>query len=114
MGVDVEQAISKMISLEVDVIGFNCGTLSLEEYIKLAGIYVSVVKASGKKVFVFAEPNAGKPELVDGKAVYKVTPEEFAAAAEKIHSAGISIIGGCCGTGPEHIVAVSEKFRYRC
>ncbi len=109
MGVDVESAVTKMVSLGVDAVGFNCGTLSLDEYVGLAEKYISTVKALEKsRVTIFAEPNAGKPELVDGRAVYKVSPEDFAAAAEKIHSAGVNIIGGCCGTGPEHIKAVKK------
>jgi len=64
-----------------------------------------------QNTLVFAEPNAGKSELVDGKAVYKVSPEDFTAAAEKINSAGVTIIGGCCGTGLEHIESVSKKLR---
>ena len=119
MGVDVESAISKAVSLEVDAVGFNCGTASLDAYIKLAHRYVSATEALEKQRFtshesriaIFAEPNAGKPELTDNKPVYKVSPEDFAAAAEKIHSAGVSIIGGCCGTGPKHIAAVSKKLR---
>jgi len=111
MGVDVESAISAMVSLGVDAAGFNCGTVSLDEYVDLAGKYVSTVKASGEDVLIYAEPNAGKPELLDGKAVYKVSPEDFAAAAEKIHSAGVNIIGGCCGTSPSHIEAVVKKLK---
>jgi len=111
MGVDVESAISKAVSLGVDAVGFNCGTLVLDEYIKLAEKFVSSVSASARDVLIYAEPNAGKPELIDGKVVYKVTPEDFAVAAEKIHSAGVNIIGGCCGTGPKHIAAVSKKLR---
>jgi 5-methyltetrahydrofolate--homocysteine methyltransferase len=119
MGVDAESAISKVVSLDVDAVGFNCGTLSLDEYVKLAEKYVSTMQALEKiratsderRATIFAEPNAGKPELIDGKTVYKVTPEDFAVAAEKIHSLGINIIGGCCGTGPEHIAAVSKKLR---
>lgn len=109
MGIDVEAAVSKIVSLGVDAVGFNCGTVSLDEYIELAEKYVSASKASGKDVLIYAEPNAGKPELVDDKVVYKVSPEDFAAAARKIHSAGITIIGGCCGTSPEHIEAVSKN-----
>jgi 5-methyltetrahydrofolate--homocysteine methyltransferase len=109
MGVDVEAAVSKIVSLGVDAVGFNCGTLELDEYVKLAEKFVSAVRALSQDVLVFAEPNAGKPELVDDKAVYKVSPEDFAAAAEKIHSAGVTIIGGCCGTGPEHIEAVAKE-----
>ncbi len=111
MGVDVEAAVSKIVSLGVDAVGFNCGTVSLDEYVELAGKYVTAVKALDKDVLIYAEPNAGKPELVEGRAVYKVSPEDFAAAAEKIHSAGVNIIGGCCGTGPEHIKAVAKKLK---
>ena len=111
MGVDVSGAVSKIASLGVDAVGFNCGTVSLDEYVELAGKYVSAVKALGKGVLIYAEPNAGKPELVEGRAVYNVSPEDFAAAAEKIHSAGINIIGGCCGTSPEHIKATAKKLR---
>jgi len=62
---------------------------------------------------ILAEPNAGKPELVDDQVIYKVNPEDFAGAAEKIHSAGVNIIGGCCGTGPAHIQAVAKSLRKR-
>ncbi len=111
MGVDVETAVAKIVSLDVDAVGFNCGTVSLDEYIELAEKFVSTVKALGKDVLIYAEPNAGKPELVEDQAVYKVSPEDFAAAVEKIHSRGVSIIGGCCGTSPAHIRATAEKLK---
>jgi len=111
MGVDVETAVAKIVSLDVDAVGFNCGTVSLDEYIDLAEKFVSTVKALGKDVLIYAELNAGKPELVEDQAVYKVSPEDFAAAVEKIHSTGVSIIGGCCGTGPAHIKALAKKLR---
>ena len=87
MGVDVETAVSKIVSLGVDAVGFNCGTATLDEYIELAKKFVSAVEALEKtwgtshacpersrgesRVTILAEPNAGKPELVEGKAVYK-------------------------------------------
>ena len=111
MGVDVEGAILKIVSLGVDVVGFNCGTTSLDEYVELGQRYVEIVKSTGASVSIYAEPNAGKPELVEGEAVYKVTPDEFAEAMEKIHSAGINILGGCCGTGPDYIKAVADKLK---
>jgi 5-methyltetrahydrofolate--homocysteine methyltransferase len=111
MGVDVKSAVTEMVSLGVDTVGFNCGTMSLDEYVELAKKFVSTANTLSKKVLVFAEPNAGKPELVDGRTVYKVTPEDFAAAAEKIYSAGVNIIGGCCGTTPEHIRALAEMLK---
>lgn len=111
MGVDVASAVSKAVLLEVDAVGFNCGTATLDEYVGLTDKIVSAVKASGRDVPIFAEPNAGKPELVDGKAVYKVSPEDFASALEKIHSLGVNIIGGCCGTTPTHIEAVAKRLK---
>lgn len=108
MGVDVATAVSLMIALGVDVVGFNCGTATLDEYVELAKVYVSAAKG---KAQVFAEPNAGKPELVGGQAVYRVTPEEFAAACGKIHAAGIHILGGCCGSTPQHIGAVAGMLK---
>jgi len=111
MGVDVETAVSKILSLGVDAVGFNCGMASLDEYVELAGKYVSVARALDSSVLIFAEPNAGKPELVDGRTVYIASPEDFAKAAENIHQAGVSILGGCCGTSPEHIKAMAKKLK---
>lgn len=107
MGVGVKDAVAKLISLGVEAVGFNCGTVSLEEYVKLAERFTAV---SGGAV-ILAEPNAGRPELVGEKAVYNVSPDDFAEAAEKIHKAGVNIIGGCCGTGPEHIRAVANRLK---
>ena len=111
MGVGVQAAAAKLVSLGVEAIGFNCGTASLDEYVELAENLVSAVRASSDEVIVFAEPNAGRPQLVEDKAVYKVSPDEFAAAAEKIHSTGVSMIGGCCGTSPSHLEAVAKRIR---
>ncbi len=111
MGVSIEAAAAKIVALDVDAVGFNCGTVSLDEYVELAEKFVSAVRALSADVIVYAEPNAGKPELVEDQAVYNVSPEDFAAAAEKIHSAGVNIIGGCCGTSPAHIRATAERLK---
>jgi methionine synthase I (cobalamin-dependent) len=111
MGVEVPTAVAKMTSLGVDAVGFNCGTATLDEYVELAKAYAAAATSCGKQVQIFAEPNAGKPELVDGQAVYRVTPQEFAVACRRILDAGIHILGGCCGTGPEHIQAVAALKR---
>jgi 5-methyltetrahydrofolate--homocysteine methyltransferase len=119
MGVDVNAAVSALVSAGADAVGFNCGTTTLDEYVELAKLFVSAVDAlentratsHERRASIFAEPNAGKPELVDGKAVYKVTPDEFASAAQKIYAAGVTIIGGCCGSSPDHIKALAKKLR---
>jgi 5-methyltetrahydrofolate--homocysteine methyltransferase len=109
MGVDVATAVSRMIALGVDVVGFNCGTTTLDEYVELSKTYVAAAKG---KALIFAEPNAGKPELLDGQAVYRVTPEEFAAACERIRDIGIHILGGCCGSTPDHIRAAADSLKW--
>lgn len=111
MGVDVDTAMQKMVSLGVDAAGFNCGALTLDEYVELAQKYVMVTRTLSEDIPVYAEPNAGKPKLIDNQAVYTVSPEKFAATAEKIHSAGVNILGGCCGTSPKHIKAMIELLK---
>jgi len=111
MGVDVESAVSRIVSLGVDAVGFNCGTATLDEYVELAERLASAARSVSGDTLVFAEPNAGRPELVDGQAVYRVSPEDFAAAARMIHLAGVNIIGGCCGTGPEHVQAMARALK---
>jgi len=111
MGVEVGRAVSRLAALGVDAVGFNCGTLSLEEYVDLAEVFVQAVRDSGVDIAVCAEPNAGQPELVHGRAVYGVSSEQFAAAVERIYATGVRIVGGCCGTRPAHIAAVAKALR---
>jgi methionine synthase I (cobalamin-dependent) len=106
MGVDVDSAVERLIALGVDAVGFNCGRATLEDYVELAGRYVREVTSLASGTAVLAEPNAGLPVMEEGRLVYRVGPDDFAGAVGKIRSAGVSIIGGCCGTGPEHIAAV--------
>lgn len=111
MGVGPEESVGKIIQSGVDGVGFNCGSVPLEGYIQLAQKYVSIAAGLSQDVAVFAELNAGQPELVDGKAVYKVSPDDFLAATEKIYSAGVKILGGCCGTTPQHIAALAKRLK---
>jgi len=111
MGVGVEDAVSKIVPLNVEAIGFNCGTLSLDDYVELTRKFITAIRELSEDTAICAEPNAGRPELVEGKVVYKVPPEDFARMAEIIYSAGASIIGGCCGTGPEHIQAIAKRLK---
>jgi len=111
MGVDVPTAVTTLVEQGVDAVGFNCGTASLDEYVELAEAFVAAVKTMDRDCLIFAEPNAGKPELVDAQAVYQVAGEEFAQAIERMHGLGVHIFGGCCGTGPEHIRAVASQLK---
>jgi 5-methyltetrahydrofolate--homocysteine methyltransferase len=107
MGVDVDTAVDRLLDAGVVAVGFNCGRATLDEYVELAGRFVSKVGSSGSGAAVLAEPNAGLPSVEGGRVVYGVTAREFAAAVASIREAGVSIIGGCCGTGPSHIAAAA-------
>ncbi|MCK5565057.1 MAG: homocysteine S-methyltransferase family protein [Planctomycetes bacterium] len=109
MGVDAERAVSELSGLGLAGMGFNCGTLTMDEYIEFTGIFSKLLKEAGLPLI--AETNAGKPELIDGQAVYSLSPEEFAVKVEVIANAGASLIGGCCGTTPEHIKAAVDRIR---
>jgi methionine synthase I (cobalamin-dependent) len=111
MGVDVETMVSTLIPLGVDAVGFNCGTATLDQYVDLADAFVKAVQACPRQVPIYAEPNAGKPAVEDGQAVWAVTPEAFAKALQRIHAKGIHVLGGCCGTGPEHIRALGTLLK---
>lgn len=96
-GADVKTAAAMLEGLGVDVIGFNCG-LGPKQMIPLVK---ELRQCTSLPVIVM--PNAGLPESVDGKAVYNVSPEEFAQDMLEIARLGVSYLGGCCGTAPEHI-----------
>jgi len=113
MGVNPEEALAKIVPLGVDAIGFNCGKMSLEDYERLAARFVSAIRSTQQDTAILAEPNAGLPELLEGRTLYNLSPDDFASAAEKIYSAGVRIIGGCCGTGPAHIQAVAKRLKNR-
>lgn len=104
-GADVLTCITYLESLNVDVLGFNCGG-SLEEDEKLAELFCLYSHTP-----ILAQPNAGLPIVIDGKDVFKVEPEEFSESQLRNLKKGISILGGCCGTTPSHIKNVVDKIK---
>ena len=109
MGVSPADAVAKLAAFDIYAMGFNCGTLDMEGYVGLAGAYADAIADTG--MVLLAEANAGKPELVDGRAVYSLSAADFAEAGLKIHAAGAKILGGCCGTTPGHIKALADGLR---
>jgi len=94
--------------LDVDVIGINC-TLGPDE---MREVFQELSKYTNK--FLSVEPNAGKPDYVDGITKYSMTPETFGIFVEDYINMGANIIGGCCGSTPEHIKymkKLSENYR---
>lgn len=96
-GTSVEIFATLMNDLDVDVVGINC---SLEPK-QMLPVFSRLAKYCRKPLCV--EPNAGKPLLVGNRLVYRTSPEEFAIYMRDFVEMGANIIGGCCGTGPEHI-----------
>lgn len=101
-GSDVKCAAALVEGLGADVIGLNCG-LGPKQMIPLVK---ELRECTSLPIIVM--PNAGLPESVDGKTVYNVSPDEFANNMLEIANIGVSYLGGCCGTTPEHISAMIE------
>jgi len=105
---EMPREIAKTMSdLDVDIIGANCtvGPQRMAEIIKRM--------ASGTSKKILSMPNAGLPQLERGKLIYQSSPEYMASYAEVLLESGAYIIGGCCGTTPAHIEAISEKIKDR-
>jgi len=105
MGTSVEQACTGAIEAGADVIGTNCGTaLDLDDYARLAEMLV----AAAGDVPVILQPNAGAPIERDGELHHPATPDDMAKLAVRLRCAGVRLTGGCCGTTPDHLKAMSE------
>jgi 5-methyltetrahydrofolate--homocysteine methyltransferase len=102
MGNSAEQCAKSLTGAGADVIGANCGDIDPAQM----AVIVSLLK-SATSLPVLAQPNAGKPKLVGNETVFDMEPEAFAQGIAECLHAGASIVGGCCGTTPEHIRAVA-------
>ncbi len=101
-GADVHVMSAMFEGLGVDCLGINCG-LGPEQ---IADMMEELAKISS--IPVMAQPNAGLPQIINGETVYDVDPEKFGSECRRIAECGASVIGGCCGTTPEHIKALIE------
>lgn len=105
-GSDIGAALSILAPFNPDIIGLNCAAGPRDMAPNVAMLAESF---SG---FVSAMPNAGMPVMREGKTVYPAEPEEFADdVVSFVEEYNINIVGGCCGTTPEHIAAVKEKLK---
>ena len=103
MGNTIEESSNVLEEAGADVIGSNCGN-GIENMIKIAREYREQTTLP-----LIIQSNAGLPLIKDGKLVYPETPEFMAEKSKELVDAGVSIIGGCCGTTPEHIRAIRKS-----
>lgn len=101
-GANPETMVAILEGLGVDALGLNCSLGPKEMYEPAKQLIESA------SVPVIVKPNAGLPREVDGKTVFDVGPEEFASEMKKIAELGAAILGGCCGTTPEHISTLKK------
>jgi 5-methyltetrahydrofolate--homocysteine methyltransferase len=98
MGVSPSEMVISMKKAGAHIIGSNCGN-GIEDMIGV----VKEIRTIDKSVPVMIQANAGTPEFIDGITVYRESPEMMASFVPQLIAAGANIIGGCCGTTPEHI-----------
>jgi 5-methyltetrahydrofolate--homocysteine methyltransferase len=102
-GTDISAALTALSPFDIDVIGMNCATGPAEMTDSVHYL------CENSKKYVSVLPNAGLPENVNGETVYKLTPDDLADALKYFAvDLGVNIVGGCCGTTPEHLKRVVE------
>jgi homocysteine S-methyltransferase len=101
-GTSVEKFCQAMNAVGADMIGANCGAGPLE----LLKVIKRMATATDKPISAYA--NCGFPEYLDGRYIYRATPDYFADMAQKMVTAGANVVGGCCGTTPDHIAALAR------
>jgi 5-methyltetrahydrofolate--homocysteine methyltransferase len=106
MGVDPARAAREAVAAGADIIGANCGN-GIANMIEVT----KTMRAAAPGTPILIQANAGTPVFEGGKTVFKETPEDMASRVRELIDAGANIIGGCCGTTPEHIAAMARAAR---
>jgi methionine synthase / methylenetetrahydrofolate reductase (NADH) len=104
-GAEVEAVTAQLAEAGADVIGVNCGAGPLEVLRNIR----RMARVTTLPLAAFA--NSGFPEYLDGRYIYRATPDYFAARALEMAAAGAGLIGGCCGTTPEHIRKIAAALK---
>lgn len=104
-GAEAERIAQELTAAGADMIGANCGAGPLEILRNIKRM------AAVTETPLAAFANSGFPEYVEGRYIYRATPEYFAGMAMEMVAAGVTLVGGCCGTTPEHIRHVAKKLK---
>jgi 5-methyltetrahydrofolate--homocysteine methyltransferase len=100
------EAVVQQIGPLVEGIGANCGRDPAE-----FPLFMQAMHAAAPDALLWAKPNAGLPKMIDNEAVYDATPAYMAEIARELCRAGAQVIGGCCGTTPEHIATMGSALK---
>lgn len=103
MGVTPEKALTAIKEAGANIAGTNCGN-GIERMIEI----VTRMRNEDKDIPLLVHANAGLPQRIDGREVFPDTPQDMAVLAPQLAKAGANIIGGCCGTTPEHIKFIKQ------
>jgi len=106
MGSTVADCVRSMVGAGADVVGANCGSVTPEE---MAEIIEQMHLLTALPLI--AQPNAGRPQMLAGKESYRLSPEDFARGMKEVIASGAELVGGCCGTTPEHIKLLADELR---
>lgn len=106
MGVDPQKAARRLKEAGADVVGMNCGSVDAED----ATAILKEMRGACEG-YLLCKPNAGVPQMIDGKRVYPLTPEQMAKEVSKWVAAGARIVGACCGSDVEHVRAIVAALR---
>jgi len=106
MGVRPEEAAEVLLGLGVAALGANCGAT-----LDMTLGAVETIRRVAPETPLIVKPNAGTPRMVDDEVVYDAGPEDMAEYARRFAALGASVIGGCCGSTPEHIAAIARAVR---
>lgn len=104
MGCDAQTGVRQLHDAGADVIGCNCG-----EGVTEAIDILREMRATLPTARLIAKPNAGLPQQAEGKIVYPITPLQMAECLREAQAIGVSIVGGCCGTTPEHLRQIARQ-----
>jgi len=106
MGTDVASYLEMVMTAGADIIGANCGngTAGMIEIVRQ-------IRAIDQDIPILVHANAGLPVYQDGQTIFPETPDEMASQIGELVAAGANIVGGCCGTTPEHIQQIAQVVR---
>jgi 5-methyltetrahydrofolate--homocysteine methyltransferase len=102
MGVDCARAVKELTAAGVDLLGSNCGN-GIDQMIPITREIRRYTELP-----ILIQSNAGSPELINGQTVFRQSPEYMAERVGELVEAGADIVGGCCGTTPDHIAAIKK------